>query len=113
MENTYYAQKNNGPESSKPIASQMPPRAGSSQKINFNVQANMTESKIMVAKQGLQLLKKKMSRNMSREKTSVEKKEEVQQPVSKKTIYKPAQEEEERESKKPTPKVNPKLPPRD
>jgi len=95
MDNTYYAQKNNGPETNKPIASQMPPRAGSSQKIGFNVEENMTISKIMVAKQGLQLLKKKMSRNMSREKTSVEKKEEViQQPVSKKTIYKTTQEEE-------------------
>lgn len=112
MENTYYAQKNNVPETTKPIASQMPPRAGSSQKINFNVQANMTESKIMVAKQGLQLLKKKMSRNMSREKVSVEKKEEVQQPAFKKAYSKP-QEEEERESKKPTPIANQKLPPRD
>jgi hypothetical protein len=71
MENTYYAQKTNGPENSKPTASQMPPRAASSQKITYNVQENMTISKIMVAKQGLQLLKKKMSRNMSREKTSV------------------------------------------
>lgn len=47
----------------------MPPRTGSTQKINYKVADNMTNSKIMEAKQGLQLLKKKMSRNgMSRDK---------------------------------------------
>jgi hypothetical protein len=46
-----------------------PPRAGSSQKINYKVEDNMTNSKIQEAKHGLQLLKKKMVRNgMSREK---------------------------------------------
>lgn len=67
----------------------LPPRAGSSQKINYKVSENMTNSKIQEAKKGLQLLKKKMSRNgMSREKnTSVEKKEEIEPP--RKTMYRP------------------------
>lgn len=40
------------------------------QKVQFKVDINMTESKIFQAKQGLQLLKKKMNRNgASREKT--------------------------------------------
>ena len=47
----------------------MPPRAGSSQKINYKVDENMTSSKIQEAKHGLQLLKKRMVKNgMSREK---------------------------------------------
>lgn len=47
----------------------MPPRTGSSQKINYKVDENMTMSKIQEAKHGLKLLKKKMERNgMSREK---------------------------------------------
>ena len=53
----------------EPKGAQLPPRAGSSQKINYKVEENMTTSKIQEAKKGLQLLKKKMSRNgMSREK---------------------------------------------
>ena len=45
----------------------MPPRAGSSQKINYKIEDNMTNSKIQEAKSGLHLLKKKMVRNgMSR-----------------------------------------------
>jgi hypothetical protein len=53
----------------KSEASKLPPqpRAGSSQKLNYNIQENMTESRILEAKKGLMLLKKKMSRNgMSR-----------------------------------------------
>lgn len=51
----------------KPSA--LPPRTGSTQKINYKIEQNMTNSKIQEAKQGLQLLKKKMSRNgMSRQK---------------------------------------------
>jgi hypothetical protein len=46
---------------------QLPPRSGSSQKINYKIEENMTNSKITEAKKGLLLLKKKMSRNgMSR-----------------------------------------------
>jgi hypothetical protein len=79
----------------------------------------MTNSKIMEAKKGLQLLKKKMSRNgMSREKnTSVEKKEEYnEQPVSKKTIYRPQNEEEQdyyQDNKKPSQKAIDKQPSRE
>lgn len=62
FENTYYAQ-NNKPIESKPSSQQLPPRAGSSQKINYKVAENMTNSKIQEAKKGLALLKKKMSRN--------------------------------------------------
>lgn len=78
----------------------LPPRAGSSQKINYKVSDNMTNSKIQEAKKGLQLLKKKMSRNgMSREKnTSIEKKEEIEPP--RKTMYRPQEEEQEIPEKK-------------
>lgn len=76
------------------ITNQLPPRAGSSQKINYKVEENMTSSKIQEAKKGLQLLKKKMSRNgMSREKNnSVEKIQEYQpDPPVRKTMYRPPQ----------------------
>jgi hypothetical protein len=54
------------PLAEKPSA-QLPPRVGSTQKINYKIEENMTQSKIYEAKSGLQLLKKKMSRNgMSR-----------------------------------------------
>lgn len=43
----------------------MPPKPPS--KIEYNVEVNMTQSKIIEAKQGLQLLKRKMNRTgMSR-----------------------------------------------
>ena len=67
LDNTYQAQKKQTVYNEKPPA--LPPRSGSSQKINYKVEDNMTKSKIQEAKQGLQILKKKMSRNgMSREK---------------------------------------------
>lgn len=60
FEKTTYAQN-------KAPSIQLPPRSGSSQKINYKIEENMTNSKIMEAKKGLLLLKKKMSRNgMSR-----------------------------------------------
>jgi hypothetical protein len=61
------------------------------------VEENMTNSKIQEAKKGLQLLKKKMSRNgMSREKNgSVERQEPSETIPSKKTIYRPQNEEDE------------------
>jgi hypothetical protein len=70
LDNTNYIQKKptmyEKPVTEKP---QFPPRSGSSQKINFKVSDNMTDSKIQEAKLGLQLLKKKMVRNgMSRDK---------------------------------------------
>lgn len=72
----------------------------------------MTNSKIMEAKQGLQLLKKKMSRNgMSREKIQPERKEEELPP--RKTQYVPAEEEVVREPKRPTPKPTEKPPQRE
>ena len=66
MDNTYHAQKKPTIHSEKNV---LPPRTGSSQKINYKIEDNMTNSKIQEARHGLQLLKKKMVRNgMSREK---------------------------------------------
>ncbi len=70
LDNSHQSKKINMTE--KSIASDkqaftVPPRSGSSQKIIYKVEENMTTSKIQEAKHGLQLLKKKMSRNgMSR-----------------------------------------------
>ena len=57
----------------------------------------MTTSKIQEARRGLQLLKKKMSRNgMSREKNaSVERQDYPEQLPPKKTVYRAQSEEEE------------------
>jgi hypothetical protein len=60
------------------------------------VEENMTTSKIQEARRGLQLLKKKMSRNgMSREKNaSVERQDYPEQLPPKKTAYRAQNEEE-------------------
>ena len=68
LDYTNYAQKKatmyEKPNSEKAV---LPPRTGSSQKINYKIEDNMTSNKIQEAKNGLQLLKKKMVRNgMSR-----------------------------------------------
>lgn len=53
------------PSSGKGDRRQLPPRPVS--KVSYDLEVNMTESKIFQAKQGLQLLKKKMTRTgMSR-----------------------------------------------
>jgi hypothetical protein len=113
FENTYYGQSKNTVETR---GGQLPPRAGSSQKINYKVEENMTNSKIQEARKGLQLLKKKMSRNgMSREKNgSVERQELPEQLPSKKTIYRPQNEEDEyQEVKKPSQRTIDKQPSRE
>lgn len=61
--------KNNRPSSGKQIPPKNAPTRGPIQKKEYIVEDNMTESRICEAKQGLQLLKKKMSaKGMSREK---------------------------------------------
>lgn len=44
-------------------SSKFMPKSSSTQKIEFHIEENMTESRISEARNGLQLLKKKMSRN--------------------------------------------------
>jgi hypothetical protein len=59
------------------------------QEINFDIQRNMTESKIIVAKESLQLLKKRMNRmGISREKIppSVQTSQNIPPPNSMKKI---------------------------
>lgn len=46
FDNTYYGQGKNTVEQSKQVPQQLPPRSGSSQKINYKVSDNMTNSKI-------------------------------------------------------------------
>lgn len=60
------------------------------QEINFDIERNMTESKIITAKESLQLLKKKMNRTgMSREKPSNTVHSNQNIPVQQRTSYNP------------------------
>lgn len=67
MNNTNYNNNQNNKASDIPKIPSS--KNGTSQKLDYNIQDNMTDSRIQEARVGLKLLKKKMSRNgMSREK---------------------------------------------